>query len=102
MKKVLCGLVIALMMTGSGYTQSTIEKIINDKPITEYEERNWQAEAPLWPYPEPKIRMCSLIHQKITTSLRNLYLDDMSNLPISGDKLDDAYIYATVYNAVCK
>ena len=90
MKKVLLGLVIAVMMTGSGYTQST------------YEERNWQAEAPLWPYPEPKIRMCSLIHQKITTSLRNLYLDDMSNLPISGDKLDDAYIYATVYNAVCK
>ena len=89
MKRFLLGLVIAVMMTTSVHAKS-------------YEERNWQSEMPFWPYPEPKIKMCSLIHQKITTSLRNLYLSNQSNLPISGEDLSDAHIYATVYNAVCK
>ena len=99
MKKVLCGLVITLIITGS------VNANLNDYfklQMEKYEQRNWEEEMPLWSHPEQKLEMCSFLHGEITKSLRGPYLSDRSGLTPNSHYLEDTYKIATIYNAVCK
>ena len=99
MKKVLFGLVIALMMTVNGYAKSSD---FFKSEMEKYEQRNWEEEMPLWSHPEQKLEMCSFLHGEITKSLRGPYLSDRSGLTPNSHYLEDTYKIATIYNAVCK
>ena len=100
MKKVLLGLVIAVMITGSGYAKSSD---FFKSEMEKYEQRNWEKEMPIWSYPEQKLEMCSFIHGNITSRLRGPYLGCRNGkCPRSDSWLVDIQKYAIMYNAVCK
>tara|TARA_B100000674_G_C37517815_1_gene767909 strand:- start:83 stop:361 length:279 start_codon:yes stop_codon:yes gene_type:complete len=91
MKKVLLGLVISVMMTGSGYA---------------YEQNNWDRQN--WSA-DLKEKSCEYVHFKSVSNLKTLYAGRMiteefdENIEqIKEDALNEGLKYASLWSALCK